>query len=101
MRYRDVSLEEMTVLEHGIRAQRNALVGRTRLLSEVMRTMNHRAHKNLRHVDRELIILAAEVEGRAIEVFGQEAWDRAWCEHRRQCTDEKALTGQCVVEQSE
>lgn len=76
MRYQNVSLEEMAALWHTYKDHRDALVQQTRRLSEVMRAKNGKAHRHLHNVERELVLLAGEVEGRAITLYGEEEWER-------------------------
>lgn len=94
MKYRDVPLDEAVALEHTIRGLRNALVMKGRLVSEVMRSKNSDANKRLARIERELIMLAGEIEGRGITVHGLHEWNAAERAHREKCTDR---TGACTL----
>ena len=90
MRYRDVPLNEMVALEHSLRVHRHALMAHNRLLTDVMRSKNHKAVKQLARVERELILLAGEVEGQAIRVHGPDVFNPLERAHLADCVKWKA-----------
>lgn len=85
VRYRTVPLEEVAALEHSIRLHRNALVAHAPLVTEVLRTKNHKALGWLRRVEDRLILLAGEVEGQGIRMYGSEAFNALERRHLEGC----------------
>lgn len=92
MRYRDLSLEEFVTLEHSIRLHRHALLKHSPLITEAMRSINSTAGRRLRRVEGELILLAGDIEGRSIQVYGPEVFNRMEREHLADCAMWKATT---------
>lgn len=90
MKYRDLALEEFVTLEHSIRLHRAALMAHAPLITEAMRSVNSRAGAKIRKVETELILLAGEIEGRAITVYGPEVFNQLERRHLEDCALWKA-----------
>lgn len=86
MRYRNVPLAEIVAVEHSIRLHRNALVAHTPLVTEIMRSKNHKTLNWMQRVEDRLILLAGEVEGQGIRMYGSPEFNMAERAHLEVCS---------------